>query len=174
MMTMRRMRTSVAVLVMLGAGAATAAAQDRRAVAVEGTAGWAGFVDDGMINHTLVGGAVRVPLGEGRLSLGPEIFYTRGPGSDRDVFVLGSLWIDLVPDTPRATVVPYCVAGLGYTRHSERFGPVTFASSEGSYSVGGGARVRVTDRVYAGGDVRLGWELHLRATAHVGVRLPAR
>src|SRR5262245_28042959 len=90
------MAMAVAVTGMLAAGPATAAAQAHRPLAVEGTAGWAGFVDDAMINHGLVGGAVRVPLGDGRLSLGPEIVFARGPRSDRDVFVLGSLWIDLV------------------------------------------------------------------------------
>jgi hypothetical protein len=36
---------------------------------------------------------------------------------------------------------------------------------------GGGIRAAVADRVYAGVDVRVGWELHVRFNAIVGVRL---
>jgi len=168
-----RALATAALATMLTAGAGTASAQSQRAVAVEGVAGWAGFVDDATIHHSLLGGSVRVPLG-GRLSVGPEIVYARGPGSDRDLFVLGSLWIDLVPETPEAPIVPYVVMGGGYMRHSDRFFSGTFASGEGSFTAGGGARVPLSDRVYVGGDVRIGWELHLRAAGHVGVRLGAR
>jgi hypothetical protein len=163
---------AVTAAAMLAAGAGTAAAQDRRA-AVEGTVGWAGFVDDATIHHRLFGGSVRVPLG-GRLSVGPEIVYARGPAGDRDLFVLGSLWIDLVPDAADRPVVPYVVMGGGYMRHSDRFQSGTFTTGEGSFTAGGGARAALSDRVYVGGDVRIGWELHLRATAHVGVRLGSR
>jgi hypothetical protein len=33
-------------------------------------------------------------------------------------------------------------------------------------------RARVSDRIHVGGDVRLGWELHLRAVGFVGVSWP--
>ena len=156
----------------VGLFAGPASAQSRRAVAVEGTVGWAGFVDDATIHHTLFGGSVRVPLG-GRLSVGPEIAYARGPASDRDLFVLGSFWIDLVPEAAKAPIVPYVVAGAGYMRHWDRFRTGTFSSGEGSFTAGGGARIHISDRVDVGGDVRIGWELHLRATAHFSIDLPS-
>ena len=90
------------------------------------------------------------------------------------MFVLGSLWFDVVRDRPNRHVVPYMVAGGGYMRHSDRFGGATFSSGEGSFTAGGGARVRVGDGVEVGADIRVGRELHLRTTATVGVRLPSR
>ena len=51
------------------------------------------------------------------------------------------------------------------------FGPVSFASNEGAFTAGGGARVWVTPRVYVGGEARVGWELHTRLTGTVGVQL---
>jgi hypothetical protein len=144
-----------------------------RPVAVEGTFGYAGFVDDATRDHDVFGIAARIAIGR-RLSVGPEIVYMIGPQSDRDWFVLGSLWVDLGSAPETARVVPYVVVGGGYQRHSDRFASGRFASGEGSFTAGGGARVHVIDGVYVGGDVRLGWELHLRATAHAGVTWPRR
>jgi hypothetical protein len=45
-----------------------------------------------------------------------------------------------------------------------------FTSSEGAFAAGGGARVHITDRIYAMGDFRIGWELHYRVTGGIGVR----
>jgi hypothetical protein len=164
---------AMALVAMLGATAGTAAAQTGRPVAVEGTVGWAGFVDDATIHHRVFGGGVRIPIRR-RLSVGPEVVYMIGPATDRDLFLYGSLWVDLVTERAHTRVVPYCVFGGGYFRHSNRFGSVTFASREGSVTAGGGVRVHLTDRVSVGGDLRIGWEPHLRATAHVGVGFPAR
>jgi hypothetical protein len=44
-------------------------------------------------------------------------------------------------------------------------------SSEGAFTVGGGVRRRVSDRVGLGIDVRLGWETHLRVGGIISVRL---
>jgi hypothetical protein len=153
--------------------AGDARAQTPRGVAVEGVAGWAGFVDDATIHHSVIGASVRVPILD-RLSVGPEVVYMVGPGDDRDLFLLGSIWFDFVPTTPRTIVVPYLVAGGGYMRHRDVFRTGVFASGEGSFTAGGGARVHLNDRVYVGGDVRIGWELHLRTTAHVGFTWPPR
>jgi hypothetical protein len=169
---MRSGRLSVVLLAAWVAGAGEARAQEPRPIAVEGTVGWAGFVDDATDHHALVGASVRIPIGR-RLSVGPEDFLTSG-SSDRDTFVLGSLWVDLGAAPETAHVVPYVVVGGGYMRHSQRFGSQRFVSGEGSFTAGGGARVHVNNRVYVGGDVRIGWELHLRATAHVGVTWPRR
>jgi hypothetical protein len=155
---------------LVAAAAGTAAAQERRPMTIEGTVGWAGFVDDATIEHTVFGGALLVPLTP-RTSVGPEFMYMAGPGSDRDRFVIGSIWFDAL--TPRAGtyVTPYLVAGAGYMRHTDEFSGRSFSSGEGAFSAGGGVRAYLGDRVYAGADVRVGWELHLRAAAHVGIRL---
>jgi hypothetical protein len=156
-----------AMLAMGMAGAGEAQAQDRRPIALEGTVGWAGFADDATKHHSLFGLGARVPVGR-RLSVGPEVFFTNGSTED-DLFVLGSAWIDLGPSPEQARVVPYVVLGAGYMRHHQRFGSQRFVSGEGSFTAGGGARAHLGPRFYVGGDVRVGWELHLRATAHLGV-----
>jgi len=169
---MRIGRLPAVLLAALVVGAGEAGAQTTRPVAVEGVVGWAGFVDDATDHHTLAGASVRFPIGR-RLSIGPEVFVTNG-SSDRDTFVLGSLWVDLGAAPDMAQVVPYLVVGGGYMRHDQRFGSRHFVSGEGSFTAGGGVRAHLNDRVYVGGDVRIGWELHLRTTAHVGVTWPRR
>ncbi len=154
------------------AGGGEARAQEPRPIAIEGTVGWAGFVDDATKHHVIVGGGVRLPIGR-RVSVGPEIVFADG-ATEHDSFVLGSVWVDLGPAPERSRVVPYVVLGAGYMRHSQRFGSQRFASGEGSFTAGGGVRARVTDRLYAGGDLRVGWELHLRAAGHIGVTWPRR
>jgi hypothetical protein len=168
-----RGRLAAGLLATWMVGSGEARAQTRRPVAVEVTGGWAGFVDDATIEQAVFGAGARVPLGR-RLSVGPEIVYMVGSTSDRNAFVLGSLWVDLGPAPETARVVPYVVVGAGYMRHSHRFPSGRFASGEGAFTAGGGARVHVSDRVYLGADARIGWELHLRATAHVGVTWPRR
>ena len=68
-------------------------------------------------------------------------------------------------------VVPYLLGGAGFFRHYDRFGPNSFASNEGTFTAGGGARVWVSPAVYAGAEARFGWELHTRLAGTVGVRL---
>jgi hypothetical protein len=155
----------------MGAGG-EARAQEPRPIAIEGTVGWAGFVDDATRHRRLFGGGARIPVGR-RVSVGPEIVFADGP-TGNDTFVLGSVWIDLGRSPERSRVVPYVVVGAGYVRHSERFGSRRFVSGEGSFTAGGGLRAHVTDRIYVGGDVRIGWELHLRAAGNVGVTWPRR
>ncbi|HEV8393323.1 MAG TPA: hypothetical protein VGQ37_03570 [Vicinamibacterales bacterium] len=142
------------------------------APALEVTAGYAGFVDDATVSHALVGGLARWPVTP-RVSIGPEVTYMRGPGSDRDLFVTGNVAWDLVSRSAQrpGLVVPYVLGGAGFFRHSDRFGPLTFASNEGTFTAGGGARVWVTQRVYIGGEARFGWELHTRVAGTVGVQL---
>jgi len=139
---------------------------------VEATAGYAAFVDDAPIGHGLVGGLARWQVTP-RLSIGPEVTYMKGPRSDRDLFVTGNVIWDLVPiQTPRpGRVVPYVLGGAGFFRHFDRFGPLSFASNEGTFTAGGGVRVWVMPRVYVGGEARVGWELHTRVGGTVGVRL---
>lgn len=135
-------------------------------LAVELTAGHAAFVDDAYIDHAVVSGAARTYLSP-RISVGPEVTYMRGPGADRDLFVTGNLTFDLV--RPDRRVTPFLVAGGGVLRHRDRIGPNEFSSMEGAVTGGGGARVRLGDRVHALGEFRLGWEPHYRVTGGVGV-----
>ena len=82
------------------------------------------------------------------------------------------IWDLVSTPTPRpGRVVPYVLGGAGFFRHFDRFGPLSFASNEGTFTAGGGARVWVTPRVYVGGEARVGWELHTRVGGTVGVRL---
>ena len=116
------------------------------------------FVDQGVITP--------------RLGLGPEVVYMRGPGADRDLFVTGNVTYDVVSLRPRPLlVVPYVVVGGGFFRHTDRFRSGPFTSYEGAFTGGGGLRVWVSDRVYVAGEARVGWELHTRYTAQVGLRL---
>ena len=140
-------------------------------LALEATVGWAGFADDATRHHGLVGGQARWPVTP-RLSVGPEITYMRGPGDDRDLFVIGNVTFDLVQaDAPRpGRAVPYLIGGAGFFRNYDRFGTQSFVSTEGTFTAGGGARVWVTPRVYVGAEARVGWELHARLAGTVGVQ----
>ena len=151
---------------------APALAQSGPSPQAEFQTGWAGFVDDAMIDHAAFGGAARVYLTP-RVAVGPEVAYLRGPGGDRDWMVTGNLTYDLVGPRngrpPRAT--PFLTVGGGYERHSDRFGPRTFSSSEGAFTGGGGVRIWITDRVFGTVETRMGWEPHFRITGGVGVAL---
>lgn len=142
----------------------------RPAPAVEFLLGYAGFVDDATIDHAIVGAAGRMYLTP-RVAVGPEFVYMRGPNSDRDLYLTGNLTFDVLPPRngrPRR-VTPFLVAGGGFFQHSDRFGASTFTSYEGAFTAGGGVRGWITDRVYALADVRLGWELHARVNAGIGI-----
>lgn len=138
--------------------------------AVEAVAGYAGFLDDALIGHTVVAGAFRYRLGR-RVSVGPEVVSMAGPGRDRDVFITGNVTVDfLVPaDGPRAgTISPYVVAAAGFMVHRPRFGSEGFSNTEGAVTGGGGVRVWMTERVYAVGEYRAGWEPHARVDGGLG------
>ena len=151
---------------------AAAPAGAQPAVAAEALAGQSAFVDESPIGHFVLGGAARVHLAP-RHSLGPEVVYMRGPESDRDWFMTVNYTFDFVPQgegQARRRVNPFLVAGGGVMWHSDRFGSRTFSSSEGAFTAGGGVRVWLTDHVYALGEVRAGWEPHVRFNGGVGVR----
>lgn len=164
----------VALAAVLVAGlSASAAAQERPRPAVELTGGWVGFVDDATVHERLVAGGVRWYVSP-RVSLGPEISYMVGPRTLRDLLVTGNVVFDFVTprtEAPAHPIMPYLVAGGGIFRHSQRFAGRTFRSNEGGFTGGGGARIRVSDRVYVAPEFRIGWEMHTRAAVTVGVRL---
>ena len=164
------------VVLIAAPAAAQPAARTGPAAAIEAVGGHAGFIDESLIRHTVLGASGRLYLSP-RVSVGPEFVYMRGPGFDRDLFLTGNVTIDLLApavSARRGTVNPFLVAGGGLMRHSDRFGSSTFASSEGAVTGGAGARVWLTDRVYALGEFRLGWEPHYRVTGGVGIALGDR
>jgi hypothetical protein len=139
--------------------------------AVEAVAGYSGFIDESLVDHTIVGATFRYHIGR-ILSLGPEIVYMVGPGTDRDLFVTGNAVFDfLVPASgPRpGTVNPFVVVGAGFMVHRTRFADTGFSTTEGALTGGGGVRVWITDRVYALGQYRAGWEPHLRVDGGIGM-----
>jgi hypothetical protein len=149
---------------------ATAVAQSLPLPSAEIHTGWAGFVDDAMIDHAVFGGAARVYVTP-RLAIGPEVAYLRGPRSDCDLMVTGNLTFDVLgPHSGRPSrVTPFLTVGGGFERHSDRFGPTTYSSSEGAFTGGGGVRVWITDRVFGTIETRMGWEPHFRVTGGIGV-----
>jgi hypothetical protein len=161
---------SIRILLLLVLLVASPAAAQPTA-AVEAVGGYAGFIDESFIDHAVFGAAGRIHLSP-RVSIGPEVVFMRGPGFDRDLFLTGNVTVDLlVPpvEARRGTVTPFLVAGGGLMRHSNRFGSNTFASVEGAVTGGGGVRAWITDRVFALGEFRFGWEPHYRVTGGVGV-----
>ena len=125
---------------------ATPAAAAPRVVA-DGALGWAGFGDEGIIHHTLIGAAWRGYVTR-RISLGPEVQFMSGPGSDRDLILTGNVMVDLLAPTasrPRRTT-PFVVLGGGLFRHTQRFLTGTSASTEGAFTLGAGMRTWVNER----------------------------
>ncbi len=136
------------------------------ALRVDLTAAWVGFADDGIVSEALVGGAARWRLTR-RISLGPEAVFIQGDNHSHFVLT-GNLTFDF---TPAGVVQPFVVVGAGLFQTRESFTGENFTSSEGAFTVGGGVRGRITDRVSAGVDARVGWEPHLRIGGTVGIRL---
>ncbi len=170
----RHVMAAAAAAAGLLAGPAVAGAQTpaRPAATVEGAAGYAGFADEGIIHHGVVGATARVYVSP-RVAAGPEVVYMVGPNQDRDLFLTGNLTFDLRRSRP-GIVVPYLLAGGGLFQHSDRFGNQTFRSREGAFTAGAGARGWVSDRAYLAVEYRIGWEPHYRITGHVGVAIGRR
>jgi hypothetical protein len=135
-------------------------------VAVEGAVGYAGFLDEGTIDHSVWGAAARwyvLP----RVAIGPELVYFKGPRHDRDLVITGNVTFDVIAGS---RITPFLVAGGGLFRHSDKFGAQTFTSSEGSFTAGGGVRVPISQRFYVAPEFRVGWEPHYRISVAVGWR----
>jgi hypothetical protein len=164
------MRIGVAVAAtLLIATPALARAQAGPVPALTFSGGWAGFADEGLINHGAFGvGAEWVPTAH--LSIGPELLSMVGPGDDRDLFVLGVARVGIRSLASR--VAPFVTLGGGMMVHSDRFGPETLRSTEGAFIVGGGARINASPRVFIAPEFTMGWEPHMRVSVTVGIRLP--
>jgi hypothetical protein len=165
-------KVSIGVFALLASPMADpAGAQDRPGPAVELSAGWVGFADDGIVSESLIGGAARWYLLP-RISVGPEIAYIHGANHSH-LMLTGNVTCDLLSATngrPRR-VNPFVVAGGGLFQTREQFFNETFTSSEGAFTAGGGVRALVGDRVTIGAEARVGWELHLRFNGVLGLRL---
>ena len=160
-----------ALVLLAGPMADFATAQNRPVPAAEFAAGWVGFADDGVVSESLVGGAVRWYLGP-RLSVGPEVVYMHGDNHSHLMVTGNVTWDLLAPTNGRPpSITPFFVLGGGVFQTRERFPSGAFTANEGAFTAGGGVRAVVGDRVTIGGDARIGWELHLRVSGLVGVRL---
>lgn len=167
-MTCRRSLVAAAVAALMTTLATSAFAQGRRTAAAEGFAGYAGFLDNSTISHSVLGAAARWYLLP-RVAIGPELVYFKGPGDDRDVVLTGNVTFDFLAGT--RAVTPFLVAGGGIFRHSGKFGGQSFSGTEGSFTGGGGVRVSIGDRLYVAPEFRIGWEPHVRFSVAVGWRL---
>jgi hypothetical protein len=147
-----------------------AAAQGKRSLAIEAHGGYAGFLDESMIDHAVVGGSLMLNLTP-RLRIGPELTWMRGPGADRDLFITGTLAWDLRGTQASTRVMPYLIAGGGCMRHSNRFGDERFSGWEGAWTGGAGVRFAVTPQVTVAPEFRIGWEPHYRLGVTVGIAL---
>jgi hypothetical protein len=161
--------TLLVAMTVTGLAAAPAGAQAQRpAPVLEVSGAHAVFLDDDPIEHAALGGSVRWHL-TSRVSVGPEITYLIGPGTDRDLLVTGNVTVDL--RDPRgaawARFVPYVLVGAGLFRHSERFGRERYTSQEPGATAGVGVRFRLTPYLWLAPELRLGWEPHIRIGATV-------
>jgi len=161
----------VALTLIAGPMTGSATAQSHPGFAVDLTAGWVGFADDGIVSEGLIGGAARWYVLR-RVSIGPEIIYIRG-GDHSHLVVTGNATWDLLASTDGRPlrVTPFLVAGGGVFQTRESFPAGRYSSSEGAFTAGGGVRVAAGNRVTIGIDARVGWELHVRVSGLVGLRL---
>jgi hypothetical protein len=157
---------TVALFALAGSAQAQSSAPKVRLTMI---GGYTGFIDEDLINHGIFGGGAEW-LVTPRIAVGPEVLYMVGPGSDRDLFVLGVARFGILPFTRR--VAPFATAGGGFSVHSDRFVNETFRSSEGAFVFGGGLRAAVSPRVYVAPEFTAGWEPHIRFSVNVGIRLP--
>jgi hypothetical protein len=135
--------------------------------------GSATFGDD--IEHIFFGGAVRAYVTK-RLSIEPEYLYLRNGENDQDHAGQISVAYDFIDPTKR--LVPYGIAGVGVLQHNGRFfsddpisgAPRVFDTSFTTWtaSVGVGAKIFFTKRLFVSPELRLGREPTVRASINVG------
>lgn len=149
----------------------SALAQARSQSAGELAVGTLLFADDGVVRERFVGGAARFYVLP-RISLGPEVAFIQGANHSHQMFT-GNVTVDLIRPRggqPRA-LTPFVVGGAGLFRTRQRFpNNEIFTSSEGAFTAGGGVRALVGQSLIVGAEARIGWELHIRLNAIVGIR----
>ena len=137
--------------------------------AVTGTAGHADFLDEGRLGHSTFGGGLEWVLTR-HIAVGPEILYMRGPGDDRDMFLVGVARFGILP--LRSRVAPFVTAGGGWMIHSDDYAGMSYSSTEGAFILGGGVRINATSHVFIAPEFTIGWEPHMRYSVTVGIRFP--
>ena len=151
------------LLVLLGFGLPAAAAQE---TALEVSGGKVAFTET---TETFAGGAARFYVTP-RISLGPEISFIQGDNHTHWT-ATGNLTLDFITQRSGRHFIPFAVVGGGLFETREKFTNQTFTSREGAFTAGTGIRLLLGDRITLGGDIRIGWELHVRAGGTLGVRL---
>jgi opacity protein-like surface antigen len=135
-------------------------------VSVEGGGGHVVFADDGAIDHAAFGARIRSAL-TSRISAGPELAYMRGPGRDRDLFIMGGVSFDVLRER---RVTPYVTTAAGMMFHSDELNSWT----DFAFIVGTGARIAVTDRFFVATEGRLGRPMHAGLGLSLGYRFQGR
>ena len=150
---------------------ATPSIAQEHPLVVDGTIGYTGLVDDATDHFLTMGGAVRAYLTP-RVSVGPEFVFMTGSESirDRALMLTGNVVFDVFPPGTRP-VTPFLVGGLGMFWSRESFPSGPFWSSDPAFTVGGGVRARLAERVSLAAEYRLGWELHHRITGSISFNL---
>jgi hypothetical protein len=169
-MSATRSAVAVAFASLMAFGSATYASAQSSPFLAEGGLGHAGFIDSPMVSHLTVGGSARVFVTP-RIAIGPEMVYMRGPGTDRDFAIMGTVTFDLLADAGRSRrLVPYLVVSGGLTWQTVEFASGPFTSTEGALSGGFGTRIALGRGLYLAPEARLGWEPLTRVSINVGIR----
>lgn len=147
-----------------------AAQPPRPAIELKIIAGYAGFIDEEMVDHTAIGGAVRW-LVTPRVGVEMELLHLRGPGEDRDWLFVPALSWDL---RARGHAIPYIVGGAGWVRTTLPVGTGLYTSSSWTGGGGGGVRFVLSPATTLSVEARLGSEPLTRITAAFGWQLRPR
>lgn len=137
------------------------------AVELKVVGGYAGFIDEDMIDHFVGGGALRFRLTP-RLSAEAELVFMRGPCDDRDIVVVPTLAWDL---RRGGAIVPFVVGGAGWLRNTNAVGTGLYSSSSWTGGGGAGVRIRLSAATTLTVEGRIGTEPAVRLTAALGIAL---
>ena len=122
-------------------------------------------VTDGMV------GEIGAPLCAAAVAKAPQLVFVQGSNHSHSMLT-GNVTFDFFGPAggrePRVT--PFVVIGGGMFQTRDKTPRGGFTSYDGAFTAGGGLRALVGDRLNIGGEVRIGWELHIRANGFVGWR----
>jgi hypothetical protein len=153
----------LAVGVCVAACVTSLSAQDQQLTRpkVEAKAMFGGVVFEPELDHTAVGGAVRVYVTK-RISIEPEFLYMRNGANDQDFIVQPNVAFDITDPTKR--FVAYAIGGAGVLHHKG----LNRSVNTWTASAGGGVKIFLTNRLFVSPEFRLGSEPTVRATVNVG------
>jgi len=137
--------------------------------------GSAVFGDDVDNEHKLVGASVRAYVTK-RLSIEPEYLYLRHTENDQDQLFQPNVAYDFTDPTKR--LVAYGIVGAGVLHHKGRFVDNDFVTgttrifdtsfTTWTATVGAGAKIFLTKRLFVSPELRIGRQPTVRATINVG------